>query len=236
MQELTPAIADRIAAFTASGKSFFTIAKFHGMPPSRQIRLWTLNDHGFRDKIAKARLMRPPRHSPPKSDDPATWGIDEEQRDFSEQHGVFLPVEVKMGLGKTVQRGMRRAPDARMFDSFTPEQERAYHRIAAAVKIRVMGMGYKPSNLHRVDGGSSAGSHMAKETDLMGDYDEWQARCKAKGLKTEIAMDMVALGMNLAESAQNRGCDWRTVRKILNACLDQYEERRGRPKGKYDDE
>lgn len=220
MQELTPAIANRIVAFVADGRSFFTIAKFHGMPPSRQIRLWTLQDHGFRDKIAQARLQRPPRHTPPKSDDPATWGVDEDQMDFSSQHGTIIPVEVKVTGSKTKQQGLRRAPDARMFESLTPPQERAFYRIAAAAKFDAT-LGYKIASYVRIDSGRAGGVDEMHEAENWTDYKSWFPKCRALGLKPEIAMDVMG-GKNVTESAEYRGMDRKTIKRNLEGCLNAF--------------
>ena len=225
MMEFSTAIANRIARFIADGRSFFTIQRFHGMPPSRVMRHWTLSNPAFRALIDKARSLRQPRA--PRSDDPATWGIYDDQIEFSAQHGGIVPVEVKVLGKKTRQQGLRRAPDAQMFDSFTAPQERAFYRIAAAQKAYIIGMGYRPSSLIRVDRSHNGDWEEVRAADLKADYDRWRVDCRNRRLDAERAMDIMGLGMNLSESADQRGLPRAAVRDNLIACLTAFCDRKG---------
>ena len=227
MQEITPAIANRIAAFIADGKSFFTIAKFHGMPESRTMRSWTLHDHGFREKIARARMMRQPRHTAPKGDHPATWGVDDDQMDFSSQHGAIIPVEVRVHGSKTKQQGLRRAPDARMFESFTPVQEKAFYRIARGAQVTASGLGCKAFDYSKARGGTGHGADQERDAEAFSDYKHWHVDCRRQDLNPDMAKDVIVGGMNITESAQYRAADRKTVKQNLTGCLEAYARRKG---------
>ena len=225
MTDPTPALAQRIARHIAAGRSFFTIQKIHGMPTSFDMRRWMLTRPDFRRLIEQAQSRRQPKA--PRGDDPETWGIDDDQMEFSSRHGGVVPVEVKVLGSKTKQQGLRRAPDARMFDSFTAPQERAYYRIASAQKLYVMGIGYKTANLIRVDRSYTGDWEEVRATELKKDYDGWKADCKRRRLKADQAMDMMGLGMNLTESGQCRNQPRLKIRENLIACLNVFCERKG---------
>ena len=114
-----------------------------------------------------------------------------------------------------------------MFDSFTAPQERAFYHIAAAQKAYVIGMGYQLSSLILIDQSRNGDCEEVRAADLKIDYDRWRVDCKIRKLDANQAMDIMGLGMNLSESARQRGLPRVRVRENLIACLNTFCGRKG---------
>ena len=164
-----------------------------------------------------------------EGDDPFTWGIDGEQLDFSSQHEPIEDVEIRFMGSKKKHQGKRRAADARMFESFTPNQEKAFIRIGRGHMLITNGIGHKSQifvPLSRGQGGMDP-EQEKKDGKVITAYWAWHRECQAQKLDAAVALDVIVYGMNLTESAEARRTYRKSIRDNLIACLNVYCETNG---------
>lgn len=172
---------------------------------------------------------------------PLTWGIDDGQLQHSEQHEPVVDVKVRMGLkGETVSQGKRRAADARVFDSLTPEQSKALKRIIQGYSLTTNGYGCGGLAFDEPDPSGRREMSLAEQAEwemcLRAAYWSWHTECVKRRLHPAVALDFVVFGMTLTESAEARSMCRKTLRNNLFSCLNVYCELNGWSKANADEE
>lgn len=139
---------------------------------------------------------------------------------------ALVPVEITgiSPTGKPIALGvaMRRRSEARLWSSFTPDQERAATRIGAAFAVIERGVGLQESMLARVMRGDGSGGSGLPSKALVDDYFAWGRECARRGISHAAIMDVLGYGKSCrtVDGERRRRKGW--IRDELGLGLDLY--------------
>lgn len=138
---------------------------------------------------------------------------------------ALTPVEIT-GIGPTgrpVTLGiaMRRRSEARLWESFTPDHERAALRIGGAFMVIERGVGLQESMLAQAmrEGGPGGG---LPTTALIDDYFAWGRECTRRRISHAAIMDVLGYGKSCRQVERDRRRRNGWAREELAQGLDLY--------------
>lgn len=167
---------------------------------------------------------------------PAAW---------QERQAPTTAVEVRLGqrlerqgdgrlavVTLTQARTRRRRLDARLWESFSAEEQAAAECIWFAFSAIARGMGLASCALarERVDGTPADGEGARRLVDL---YFRWARLCTAEGVEHATIMDVLGYGLGCAETDRKRRRRKGHTRAQIDDGLALYCRLRGWPQGRY---
>ncbi len=143
---------------------------------------------------------------------------------WQEKHSPSIPIEVRISNSRVKTVAIRRAVDARLFDSLDNDQLRAAEMIYAGYNIVTTRVAVKAQNFEMAGGGRFDGEtpmHLVRQ------YRTWINHCRGRRIATAPVLDVIVFGKSLAEvdRSQKRQNGW--TRKTLGIALDLYAELQG---------
>lgn len=156
-----------------------------------------------------------------------------EPTEHQERHSKTEPVNVKMPvydsvtkrvIRQEIQQSRRRKADARVWDSFSPEQEKAAEQIQAAWSVLAGDVNVKIGR-YGSNGGRPLGED--KRVQLVGYYREWANNARKDGFDASAIMEILCYGAGLREVERDRRRRNGWAKDNLHDGLDRYAELRG---------
>ncbi len=151
-----------------------------------------------------------------------------EPAQWQEQHSGTEAVVVNISSGRQTELTRRRAIDARVWDSFTPEQEAAALDIRAAFEIIAGEVSIRTAMYEeRVSRGDHATEENTRLVILQEHYWRWGRECKMQGVSHSAAMDVLFFHLPISEVDRTRKMKAPWARNNLVSALNLYCTIRG---------
>ncbi len=142
--------------------------------------------------------------------------------------GALVPYLIQLAPGRSEQLTVRRATDARLWQSMSTEQAQAAQEIRRAFE-QAEGPQVRISNYGTRTGTRRPDSLEPNEraVQLHKTYTQWRTECTRLGIEAEATIDVMVLGMSCrsVDKTRRKGTGW-TSRHLL-AGLECYGQVRG---------
>jgi hypothetical protein len=135
-----------------------------------------------------------------------------------DHHGGIVEDKIR---GRGSVKRYRSAPDARLFESMTCQQEGAFSQIARTYNLRTAGLGARIGKYGELCGQTGQGD-VEYGADMLRRYDSWIAACRRAYLSPIMALEVIVYGLSLAEVDKKHGFRHGTAKKNLLAALDEW--------------
>ena len=159
------------------------------------------------------------------NDDVIAW---QEQHSPTEPVMVTLATAIQINVdGKTFkvvrqqQLCRRRRDDARLFESLSEKQQRAFELIGMAFRAVTQGCGWNIRSMEAIGRGTSSFSE--HQLELRDHYRAWVDKCRKAGLHIGMSLDIVAFGLSCRAIDSERRVRKGTARLNLAECLDLWK-------------